>query len=74
MHKYIHPYIYVVFHKANYFHFVPYAGIEGCGMGPNTVDSSLPPTQPWSHITDAFGLYNLPIEPSNQVHTPNCTN
>ena len=42
-------------------------GIEGCGFGPNTVNPSLPPSQPWSHITDAFGLYNFPITPSNQV-------
>ncbi|XP_023319946.1 uncharacterized protein LOC111695035 [Eurytemora carolleeae] len=44
-------------------------GIEGCGFGPNTVDPSLPPSQPWSHIADAFGLYNIPITPSNQAES-----
>jgi len=42
-------------------------GMEGCGFGPNTINSSLPPSQPWGHLTGPFGLYNLPITPSNQA-------
>ena len=41
--------------------------MEGCGFGPNTINSSLPPSQPWGHLTGPFGLYNLPITPSNQA-------
>jgi len=42
-------------------------GMEGCGFGPNTLDPSLPPLQPWNHLSGPFGIYNLPITPSNQA-------
>jgi len=45
-------------------------GMEGCGFGPNTLDPSLPPKQPWSHLAGAFGIYHLPITPGPQSESP----
>merc|ERR1712002_1161358 len=45
-------------------------GITDCGVGPNTLDQSLPPSQPWSHFSGPWGVYNIPIPPSNQTDRP----
>jgi len=37
--------------------------MDGCGFGPTTTDSSLPPLAPWGHLSDPFGYLNLPILP-----------
>ena len=34
-------------------------GMEGCGFGPTTTNSSLPPTQPWGHMSDQVLLDTL---------------
>ena len=34
-------------------------GMEGCGFGPTTTDPSLPPVQPWGHISDQVGIWNI---------------
>ena len=64
--------VYHTFVIRAYQHIVAFAstfvlGMEGCGFGPNTLDTSLPPSQPWSHLADAFGIYYLPITPGPQV-------
>ena len=37
----------------------------GCGFGPSTIHASLPPTQPWGHLSDVFAYRNLPVPPSS---------
>ena len=34
--------------------------MQGCGVGPPTLDSSLPPVQPWGHFAGPWGYYNIP--------------
>eukprot|EP00092_Neocalanus_flemingeri_P035397 GFUD01038512.1.p1 GENE.GFUD01038512.1~~GFUD01038512.1.p1 ORF type:complete len:409 (+),score=97.94 GFUD01038512.1:3-1229(+) len=43
---------------------------SNCGLGPNTLDQSLPPAQPWSHFSGPWGVYNIPILPGNQTNMP----
>jgi len=45
-------------------------GITDCGVGPNTLDPSLPPSQPWSHFSGPWGVYNIPLVPGNQTGMP----
>jgi len=45
-------------------------GAPDCGVGPTTLDQSLPPKQPWSHFTGPWGVYNIPILPGNQTNMP----
>jgi len=45
-------------------------GITDCGVGPNTLDQSLPPSQPWSHFSGPWGVYNIPLLPGNQTNMP----
>lgn len=41
-----------------------------CGLGPNTLDQSLPPQQPWSHFSGPWGVYDIPVLPGNQSNMP----
>jgi len=41
-----------------------------CGLGPNTLDQSLPPLQPWSHFSGPWGVYDIPVLPGNQSNMP----
>merc|ERR1719334_748698 len=41
-----------------------------CGIGPNTLDSGLPPKQPWSHFAGPWGIYTIPVVPGNQTNMP----
>jgi len=34
--------------------------MEGCGFGPTTTDPTLPPNQPWGHLSDVWAYRNLP--------------
>merc|ERR1712123_266992 len=43
---------------------------EEFGLGPTTLDQSLPPSQPWSHFSGPWGVYNIPILPGNQTNMP----
>ena len=45
-------------------------GASECGLGPTTLDQSLPPSQPWSHFSGPWGVYNIPILPGNQTNMP----
>jgi len=45
-------------------------GAPDCGLGPTTLDQSLPPAQPWSHFCGPWGVYNLPVLPGNQSSMP----
>jgi len=45
-------------------------GMAGCGVGPTTLDPSLPPVEPWSHFAGPWGVYNLPITPSSKAAPP----
>jgi len=45
-------------------------GISNCGVGPTTLDPSLPPSQPWSHFSGPWGVYNIPLSPGNQTNMP----
>jgi len=45
-------------------------GAPDCGLGPTTLDQSLPPVQPWSHFSGPWGVYNLPVLPGNQTNMP----
>merc|ERR1711992_25798 len=38
-------------------------GMEGCGFGPTTTDPSLPPQQPWGHLSDQWGSNIAPVTP-----------
>jgi len=38
-------------------------GMEECGFGPTTTDPSLPPTQPWGHLSDQWGIQIAPVTP-----------
>jgi len=38
-------------------------GMEGCGFGPTTTDPSLPPQQPWGHLSDQWGAQIAPVPP-----------
>lgn len=38
-------------------------GMDGCGFGPTTTDPSLPPQQPWGHLSDVFGYKIQPTKP-----------
>merc|ERR1739838_1176013 len=40
-------------------------GASECGLGPTTLDQSLPPSQTWSHFSGPWGVYNIPILPGN---------
>jgi len=42
--------------------FIPLA-MDGCGFGPTTLDSSLPPVQPWGHFGDQWAINNAPVTP-----------
>merc|ERR1719466_603004 len=42
--------------------FIPLA-MDGCGFGPTTLDSSLPPVQPWGHLGDQWAINNAPVTP-----------
>lgn len=39
--------------------------MEGCGFGPTTTDPTLPPNQPWGHLSDVWAYRNLPVPPSD---------
>ena len=41
-----------------------------CGVGPTTLDQSLPPAQPWSHFSGPWGVYNIPVLPGGQSNMP----
>jgi len=41
-----------------------------CGVGPTTLDQSLPPAQPWSHFSGPWGVYNIPVLPGDQSNMP----
>ena len=41
-----------------------------CGVGPTTLDQSLPPAQPWSHFSGPWGVYNIPVVPGDQSEMP----
>jgi len=45
-------------------------GAPDCGVGPTTLDQSLPPKQPWSHFAGPWGVYNIPVLPGNQTNMP----
>jgi len=45
-------------------------GAASCGVGPNTLDNSLPATQPWNHFSGPWGKYNIPIHPGNKSSMP----
>ena len=45
-------------------------GALGCGVGPNTLDNTLPPSQPWNHFSGPWGKYNIPIHPGNKSSMP----
>jgi len=40
--------------------------MNGCGVGPATMDPSIPPVQPWAHFAGPWGVYNLPLTPGLQ--------
>jgi len=43
-------------------------GLEGCILGPTTLDPSLPPVQPWGHQAGPWGVYNIPLTPGPQAY------
>jgi len=45
-------------------------GATDCGVGPATLDQSLPPAQPWSHFAGPWGVYNIPVLPGNNTNMP----
>jgi len=45
-------------------------GATDCGVGPATLDQSLPPAQPWSHFAGPWGVYNIPVLPDNNTNMP----
>merc|ERR1712179_274139 len=45
-------------------------GAPDCGVGPTTLDQSLPPVQPWSHFSGPWGVYNIPVVPGDQSDMP----
>jgi len=45
-------------------------GAPDCGVGPTTLDPSLPPAQPWSHFAGPWGVYNIPVLPGNNTNMP----
>merc|ERR1711970_1246621 len=49
--------------------FVPLAAHD-CGVGPTTLDQSLPPAQPWGHFSGPWGYFNIPVLPGNQSNMP----
>merc|ERR1719356_648729 len=49
--------------------FDPLGAID-CGVGPATLDQSLPPAQPWSHFAGPWGVYNIPVLPDNNTNMP----
>jgi len=49
--------------------FVP-LNAPDCGLGPTTLDQSLPPLQPWSHFSGPWGVYDIPVVPGNQSNMP----
>jgi len=38
-------------------------GMDGCGFGPTTLSSSLPPEQPWGHLSDPPANHIVPVTP-----------
>jgi len=41
-----------------------------CGVGPPTLDQSLPPQQPWSHFSGPWGVYDIPVTPGDKSNMP----
>merc|ERR1712058_82604 len=41
-----------------------------CGVGPPTLDQSLPPQQPWSHFSGPWGVYDIPVTPGDRSNMP----
>jgi len=43
-------------------------GMEGCGFGPTTTSTEMPPKQPWGHMGDTWGAHVVPLPPSDRAN------